>query len=756
MIGDSFLNSKRALTFILGLILVSVVAKEFVWYINPEFRNYGVSYLYNYSSLNYVHFFVLFIIPTVASFFLYRADIKIFHNSYDGIGRLFQKAYWRCIEKKGTVLFAVLIIFWVFNLMEGVFFRTLVEGENPFRGPFDSYHEGIKLGFLSTVLNKEEVLNELFILHGYLIEVVFPYLAYLIAPANHAVMAYRIIFTLQVLACWIGSIWIIWEIASFALKKNEGFEVFFKFSLFSILFVISNNTFLILEYQIGFILFQIGLFLNFLKNFIRESYSQKYISTVSFAIGLSVPIGLLYSVKYGLVFSAAFLLLLGLMFFHNKGKQFFIYSTLGFFISASVSILVIGMDQITEMIKMFLYWIEYFPPQFSKPFISDANEHYLWILQLVVGILIICGIGLVANFKESKSFNDFIVKNTHIIVLLVLSVMVLKVALDCSDKRHFRAITPLSLFLLFSMATGWLDRLEELKYFVVQSYKKHEQIWILILVFTLFLNINPNESFRHIKPYWKYINIEDDDLLAKKGYSYLDAVKEMRPYVQGMECFYTLTSEGIWYYYFNKPSCSRHHALVHVVGKKTSNEVVDTLRTKQPDIILFSNYRSRKSFYSSHLLPQIYQFIYQNYRPYKLIGNHWFWKRFSGGISSAKVSSLDVKRSIKAPVLDNYKGFVILNGVLHLKNIYSLDGVYITPGNKEEVLSVSVSSSANSVKSGFLETPWSIEVPMINFSPEVKSFQLWGYSSTFHEKVKIGGEFIIDHSKIDIESNYAK
>ena len=94
--------------------------------------------------------------------------------------------------------------------------------------------------------------------------------------------------------------------------------------------------------------------------------------------------------------------------------------------------------------------------------------------------------------------------------------------------------------------------------------------------------------------------------------------------------------------------------------------------------------------------------------------------------------------------------------VLNLKNIYGLDGVYITPANQETLLAVSVSSSASNVKPGFLEIPWSIEVPMINFSPEIKNFQLWGYSSTSHKKLKIGGEFLIDHSKINIKSNYAR
>jgi hypothetical protein len=265
--------------------------------------------------------------------------------------------------------------------------------------------------------------------------------------------------------------------------------------------------------------------------------------------------------------------------------------------------------------------------------------------------------------------------------------------------------------------------------------------------------MNPNEAFRHVKPYWKHIKVDDDSLLAKKGYSYLNAVEEMRSEIQGMECFYTLTSEGIWYYYFNKPSCSRHQTLVHVVSKEASYEVVDALRKQQPDIILFSNYRNRKHLVVSHLLPEIYQFIYQNYRPYKLIGNHWFWKRSPGGILGANLSALDIKRSVSAPLFDNYKAFVSLNGILNLKNIYDLDGVYVTPANQETLLAVSASSSVRSIKSGFLEIPWSIEVPMINFSPEIKKFQLWGYSSTSHEKLKIGGGFVIDHSKINIESN---
>jgi hypothetical protein len=342
----------------------------------------------------------------------------------------------------------------------------------------------------------------------------------------------------------------------------------------------------------------------------------------------------------------------------------------------------------------------------------------------------------------------------------VLSLMTFKIALDCSDQRHFRVISLWSLFLLFVLITGWLDRLNELRRLIVQSYTTDKKIWILAIIFFLFINTHPGEAFRHIKPYWKHISMTDDDLLAKQGkpkdYKYLTAVEEMRPEIQEMECFYTLTSEGIWYYYFKKPSCSRHHLAFHTIGKEASYEVVDSLRKKQPEIILFSNYRSSKYFDTSHLLPEIYQFVYQNYRPYKLIGNHWFWKKSPGGISGTRIATLDIKRSIETPVFDNYRGFIDLNGVLTLKNIYGIDGVYITPANHETILAVSVTDTLSSVKSGLLEVLWSIDVPMVNVSPGINSFQLWGYSSSLHERLKIGGEFAIDHSKINMESNYAR
>ena len=427
---------KRALTLVFGLVLVSIIAKNLVWYQNPSFRLYEVNYLYDYSTLNYAQFFILLLIPSIAAFFLYRADFKIINNFYDRIAEVAKKIFLAGIKNKEMVLVVTIGVFWVFNLMEYAFFRRLIESKNPFHGPFDTYHEGIKTGVLTTFLNNDEALKGLFLLHGYFLEVLTPYLAYLIAPENHTVMGYRILFTLETLLCWLGSIWIIWEIVNFTIEQENKILLKLQFILFSIVFVAGHGSFLILEYQLGFMFLQLGLVLHFLRKLTYSDPSPKFVFTVSFIIGLSVPLGLLYSTKYGIIFSVIFALFVFLLLFHEQYKLFLLGSSLGAIFSGAAACLMLGWEQVLEMGEMFLYWIEFFPPQFSKPFISDANEHYLWIPQLVIGILIVCGIQLIISFKQSKNLQSFIRENTHIIILLSLSIMVSKIALDFSDNDN--------------------------------------------------------------------------------------------------------------------------------------------------------------------------------------------------------------------------------------------------------------------------------------------------------------------------------
>ena len=161
------MDVKRMLTLVFGLALVSVVAKNLVWYMNPPFRLYRVGYDYSYSTGNYIQFFILLLIPSVAAFFLYRSSFTRVDSFYDRSVRVVKKIFLTLDKNKERVLVVVIAMFWVFSVMEYAFIRNLVEGGNPFHGPFEPYHEGEKIGFLYTFLANNEALKHMFLIHGY-------------------------------------------------------------------------------------------------------------------------------------------------------------------------------------------------------------------------------------------------------------------------------------------------------------------------------------------------------------------------------------------------------------------------------------------------------------------------------------------------------------------------------------------------------------------------------------------------------------
>ncbi len=122
------MDVKRILTLIFGLALVSLVANKLVWYLNPPSRpHYNNFFVYDYSTVNYVQFFILFLIPSVAAFFLYRSSFKKIDSFYDQSVEPIKKAFLILEKNKEAVLVVGIVVFWIFNIMEHGFFRNLVE-----------------------------------------------------------------------------------------------------------------------------------------------------------------------------------------------------------------------------------------------------------------------------------------------------------------------------------------------------------------------------------------------------------------------------------------------------------------------------------------------------------------------------------------------------------------------------------------------------------------------------------------------------
>jgi hypothetical protein len=98
----------------------------------------------------------------------------------------------------------------------------------------------------------------------------------------------------------------------------------------------------------------------------------------------------------------------------------------------------------------------------------------------------------------------------------------------------------------------------------------------------------------------------------------------------GASCFFTLSSEGLWYYLLRKPSCSRFHHLVYARTREAEAEVVASLARERPPVVLVEN--DNWSFRIDGVPiavtnPVIVQYVLSHYRPWRRIGAHWMWTR---------------------------------------------------------------------------------------------------------------------------------
>jgi hypothetical protein len=125
------------------------------------------------------------------------------------------------------------------------------------------------------------------------------------------------------------------------------------------------------------------------------------------------------------------------------------------------------------------------------------------------------------------------------------------------------------------------------------------------------------------------------------------AVRKLGPSLEGQSCFFTLTSEGVWYHLFRKPSCSRFHHLVYARAGWTQREIVDDLERKRPQTILFgssggSNAIDGVPVSASH--PIVLGHVLRHYRPGETVSGHWFWRRVE---SASFARAPDVQGSIE-------------------------------------------------------------------------------------------------------------
>jgi hypothetical protein len=98
----------------------------------------------------------------------------------------------------------------------------------------------------------------------------------------------------------------------------------------------------------------------------------------------------------------------------------------------------------------------------------------------------------------------------------------------------------------------------------------------------------------------------------------------------GSGCVYTLTSEGLWYFVLQRPSCSAYHQVAYARPESAQDEVIADLAAKRPAVIVYSHTGGFESFdglSAASTTAKVTRWVLANYRPHWLIGGAWVWDR---------------------------------------------------------------------------------------------------------------------------------
>ncbi len=217
--------------------------------------------------------------------------------------------------------------------------------------------------------------------------------------------------------------------------------------------------------------------------------------------------------------------------------------------------------------------------------------------------------------------------------LLILSVFFFRSALGRSDWEH--VIYSSSLIYILTIYIF-------IKYyfhnFLIRSYKFRK-----IFTYTLFISfilltiifiyrINRENLITENFP----LTISDSEFIPD---NYKKTIEFLKNNLNDEEYFFTMTSEGAWYYFIDKPCPTRFPVVWFALPPFYQEEIVKNLETNNVTFILYRNdsWANRIDGFKSHeRLPIVNSYIINNYKFFRFIDDNELW--IKKNISVPKIS----------------------------------------------------------------------------------------------------------------------
>jgi hypothetical protein len=549
--------------------------------------------------------------------------------------------------------------------------RTAVDPASPLT---DTYHEGERLAFVPAVRASGSPLAHVFLIHGFGADVLPSVLAGYLATEGHQIALTRVMVAILQALGHLGALLAV-VLAARLERPAMPWRPPVVGGLASL--VVVALVFRIDVRDTAYLL-QLPLIMLFLTA-ARTARGGITVMAAA-AVGLSLPLAFLYVYDraiYMLILTLIMTLPL-LSLGWRVSVRWLAGVSVGVVLGVAIVVGTAGVAGAGAIVEQVRYWARYSAyinarPLFAWPSCCTVPA----IRDLVLLGMATVGQCLTVAFLWSErerrgGLRAAIRTHLPLTVLFVASVVFMRIATERSDTPHFYfATVPSMLLLAVLVGTTLAARLEDIEPLHLAPQSPPATVLILVLVFVFGLlaaraavlnpvslarPLNPGSALSALRTWVRHASVPDHDILLPDDREAMIAVREE---IAQSHCFFTLTSEGTWYYLFQRPSCSRFHQLWYARTGTAQDEVIAALATNRPALLLFSNNRDMKAIEGTSVFntnAAVARYVMTAYRPYRLIaGHHWFWRRVEepyrfvddpAGRLDVTVSEADARRDL--------------------------------------------------------------------------------------------------------------
>ncbi|NJR39562.1 MAG: hypothetical protein HC781_13035 [Leptolyngbyaceae cyanobacterium CSU_1_4] len=356
-----------------------------------------------------------------------------------------------------------------------------------------------------------------------------------------------------------------------------------------------------------------------------------------FLVAFLIPFSVLYVYDRAVYAIAIFVCTLIYLLITTNKQQFvkaIAISLAGFLTAALLISFIFGFQVLPNALSQIRYWSKVSGLFTALPYPAiDLSISSLinWVPIFLQSLTLT---GFCLSLREeclisNKKIQIFLKENYLPLFLFLSAVFYMRVALGRSDGGHL--ISP-GFFAIFAFIALVSHIITERRLFQISWQTLILTTFIATSLFNLnsvFAAVNLKQLSTYPAAVHALLTQTNTDLVAPDQ---LIVARRLQERLKSQSCFYTLTSEGLWYELLDQPPCSRYWYLIYAPTKETQKQVVQDLKKTKPKIILYSggfgDILDGIPKEASHL--RVHQYIWQRYRPGFTLQNRWFWIRRSG------------------------------------------------------------------------------------------------------------------------------